>query len=133
MEDRLRIYSTRWCRRRLSPALPCNVRHVRRVPGRQDPSHLVGFHQPDHRRRHRQEAVSQPEHVPTGMRRTASGASAISAAVTSDRTGMKRPIRTSKQIVRLERTRLFNAANVELGLRTLTILSPREVTTHEGH
>jgi hypothetical protein len=38
-----------------------------------------------------------------------------------------------KHIVRLEKIRLFNAANVELGLRTLTILSPREVTTHEGH
>jgi hypothetical protein len=38
-----------------------------------------------------------------------------------------------KHIVRLEKIRLFNAANVELGYRILNILSPREVTTHEGH
>ena len=38
-----------------------------------------------------------------------------------------------KHIVRLEKIRLFNAANVELGYRILSILSPREVTTHEGH
>jgi hypothetical protein len=31
-----------------------------------------------------------------------------------------------------EKIRLFNAANVELGYRILNILSPREVTTHEG-
>jgi hypothetical protein len=37
-----------------------------------------------------------------------------------------------KHIVRLEKIRLFNAANVELGYRILNILSPREVTTHEG-
>ncbi len=37
-----------------------------------------------------------------------------------------------KHIVRLERIRLFNAVSVELGYRPLTILSPREVTTHEG-
>ena len=36
-----------------------------------------------------------------------------------------------KHIVRLEKIRLFNAVNVELGYRTLNILSPREVTTHE--
>jgi hypothetical protein len=38
-----------------------------------------------------------------------------------------------KHIVRLEKIRLFNAANVELGYRVLTILSPREVTTYESH
>ena len=38
-----------------------------------------------------------------------------------------------KHIVRLEKIRLFNAANVELGYRALNILSPREVTTHENH
>jgi len=38
-----------------------------------------------------------------------------------------------KHIVRLEKIRLFNAANVELGHRALNILSPREVTTHESH
>jgi hypothetical protein len=38
-----------------------------------------------------------------------------------------------KHIVRLEKIRLFNAANVELGHRMLNILSPREVTTYEGH
>jgi len=38
-----------------------------------------------------------------------------------------------KHIVRLEKIRLFNAANVELGYRALTILSPREVTTYESH
>lgn len=38
-----------------------------------------------------------------------------------------------KHIVRLEKIRLFNAANVELGYRALNILSPREVTTHESH
>jgi len=37
-----------------------------------------------------------------------------------------------KHIVRLEKIRLFNAVNVELGYRPLTILSPREVTTYEG-
>jgi hypothetical protein len=38
-----------------------------------------------------------------------------------------------KHIVRLEKIRLFNAVNVELGYRVLSILSPREVTTYEGH
>ena len=38
-----------------------------------------------------------------------------------------------KHIVRLEKIRLFNAANVELGYRALNILSPREVTTHGSH
>ena len=37
-----------------------------------------------------------------------------------------------KHIVRLEKIRLFNAVNVELGYRALSILSPREVTTYEG-
>lgn len=37
-----------------------------------------------------------------------------------------------KHIVRLEKIRLFNAVNVELGLQPLNILSPREVATHEG-
>jgi hypothetical protein len=37
-----------------------------------------------------------------------------------------------RHIVRLDRIRLFNAVNVESGYRALTILSPREVTTHEG-
>ena len=36
-----------------------------------------------------------------------------------------------KHIVRLEKIRLFNAANIELGYQSLNILSPREVTTHE--
>ena len=38
-----------------------------------------------------------------------------------------------KHIVRLEKIRLFNEVNVELGYRVLSILSPREVTTYEGH
>ena len=38
-----------------------------------------------------------------------------------------------KHIVRLDKIRLFNAVNVELGHKALTILSPREVTTYEGH
>jgi hypothetical protein len=37
-----------------------------------------------------------------------------------------------KHIVRLDRIRLFNAVNVESGYQSLNILSPREVTTHEG-
>ena len=37
-----------------------------------------------------------------------------------------------KHIVRLEKIRLFNAVNVELGYRALSILSPREVATYEG-
>ena len=37
-----------------------------------------------------------------------------------------------RHIVRLEKIRLFNAVNVESGYRVLNILSPREVTTHEG-
>lgn len=38
-----------------------------------------------------------------------------------------------KHIVRLEKIRLFNAVNIELGYRALSIVSPREVTTYEGH
>ena len=38
-----------------------------------------------------------------------------------------------KHIVRLEKIRLFNAVNVESGYRALSIRSPREVTTYEGH
>jgi len=38
-----------------------------------------------------------------------------------------------KHIVRLDKIRLFNAVNVELGHKALTILSPREVTIYEGH
>ncbi len=38
-----------------------------------------------------------------------------------------------KHIVRLEKIRLFNAVNVELDYRVISILSPREVTTYEGH
>ena len=38
-----------------------------------------------------------------------------------------------RHIVRLEKIRLFNAVNVESGYRVLSIRSPREVTTHEGH
>jgi len=37
-----------------------------------------------------------------------------------------------KHIVRLEKIRLFNAVNAELGYKALSILSPREVTTYEG-
>ena len=37
-----------------------------------------------------------------------------------------------RHIVRLEKIRQFNAVNVELGYQPLNILSPREVTTHEG-
>lgn len=37
-----------------------------------------------------------------------------------------------KHIVRLEKIRQFNAVGVESGYRSLNILSPREVTTHEG-
>lgn len=37
-----------------------------------------------------------------------------------------------RHIVRLEKIRLFNAVNVESGYRALSILSPREVTTHES-
>ncbi len=36
-----------------------------------------------------------------------------------------------KHIVRLEKIRLFNAVNVELGHQTLSIRSPREVATDE--
>lgn len=35
-----------------------------------------------------------------------------------------------KHIVRFDKIRLFNAANLELGYRQLAIHSPREVTTH---
>ncbi len=38
-----------------------------------------------------------------------------------------------KHIVRLEKIRLFNGVNVELGRKALSILSPREVTTYESH
>lgn len=38
-----------------------------------------------------------------------------------------------QHIVRLEKIRLFNAVNAELGHKALSILSPREVTTYEGH
>ena len=38
-----------------------------------------------------------------------------------------------RHIVRLEKIRLFNAVNVELGYRALSIRSPREVITYEGH
>ena len=38
-----------------------------------------------------------------------------------------------KHIVRLEKIRLFNAVNVESGYQVLSIRSPREVTTYEGH
>ena len=37
-----------------------------------------------------------------------------------------------RHIVRLDKIRLFNAVNLELGRKPLTILSPREVTAHEG-
>ncbi len=35
-----------------------------------------------------------------------------------------------KHIVRLEKIRLFNAVNLELGYKALSIYSPREVATH---
>lgn len=35
-----------------------------------------------------------------------------------------------RHIVRLDKIRLFNGVNLELGYRPLTICSPREVTTH---
>jgi len=35
-----------------------------------------------------------------------------------------------KHIVRLDKIRLFNAVSLELGYRTLSIYSPREVATH---
>jgi hypothetical protein len=37
-----------------------------------------------------------------------------------------------KHVVRLEKIRLFNEVNVQLGYKPLSILSPREVTTYEG-
>ncbi|MBI4481564.1 MAG: PIN domain protein [Acidobacteria bacterium] len=37
-----------------------------------------------------------------------------------------------RHIVRLDKIRLFNAVNLQLGRKALTILSPREVTTYEG-
>ena len=37
-----------------------------------------------------------------------------------------------KHIVRLEKIRLFNAVNVELGYQGLSIRSPREVATYES-
>ena len=38
-----------------------------------------------------------------------------------------------KHMVRLEKIRLFNAVNEERGHKAFSILSPREVTTYEGH
>jgi hypothetical protein len=38
-----------------------------------------------------------------------------------------------KHIVRLEKIRLFNAVNVELGHRPLSIRSPKEVATYEDY
>jgi hypothetical protein len=38
-----------------------------------------------------------------------------------------------KHIVRIEKVRLFILVNVELGYPALSILSPWEVTTYEGH
>lgn len=35
-----------------------------------------------------------------------------------------------RHIVRLDKIRLFNGINMELGYKTLTIYTPREVTTH---
>jgi hypothetical protein len=40
--------------------------------------------------------------------------------------------RDFKHIVRLEKIRVFNAVIVELGYGILSILSPREVGTHEA-
>ena len=37
-----------------------------------------------------------------------------------------------KHMVRLDKIRVFNAVNAELGHRALNILSPRGVTTYEG-
>jgi hypothetical protein len=37
-----------------------------------------------------------------------------------------------RHVVRLEKIRLFNDVNVQLGYKPLSILSPREVTTYEG-
>jgi predicted nucleic acid-binding protein len=36
-----------------------------------------------------------------------------------------------RHVVRLDKIRLFNAANLELGYKPLTIYSPREVVTYE--
>jgi len=36
-----------------------------------------------------------------------------------------------RHIVRLDKIRLFNAVNLELGYKPLAIYSPREVATHE--
>ncbi len=38
-----------------------------------------------------------------------------------------------KHTVRLDKIRRFNAVNAEMGHKALNILSPREVTTYEGH
>ena len=38
-----------------------------------------------------------------------------------------------RHIVRFEKIQLFNAVNVESGYQVLSIRSPREVTTYEGH
>ena len=37
-----------------------------------------------------------------------------------------------RHVVRLDKIRLFNAVNIELGYKPLTIYSPREVTSHGG-
>ena len=37
-----------------------------------------------------------------------------------------------RHVVRLDKIRLFNEVNVQLGYKALSILSPREVTTYEG-
>jgi hypothetical protein len=36
-----------------------------------------------------------------------------------------------RHIVRLDKIRMFNGVNLELGYRTISIYSPREVATHE--
>ena len=36
-----------------------------------------------------------------------------------------------RHVVRLDKIRLFNAVNLELGYKPLTIYSPREVVTYE--
>jgi len=37
-----------------------------------------------------------------------------------------------RQVVRLEKIRLFNAVNLERGYKPIEIYSPREVTTHDS-
>jgi hypothetical protein len=41
--------------------------------------------------------------------------------------------RNFRHIVRLEKIQLSNVVNVESGYQVLSIRSPREVTTYEGH